>query len=68
MAQGDKKHFGKGLQRKGTGAGGMTDLSPNKVGENYILSNREQHSRERGQAGNAIKTQQEQDHAANRRP
>ncbi|MGO4832765.1 hypothetical protein AB4144_10795, partial [Rhizobiaceae sp. 2RAB30] len=61
MAQGDKKHFGKGSQRKGTGAGAMTDLTPDKVGENDTLSNRDkkQHSKERGQAGNAIKTLQE---------
>jgi hypothetical protein len=40
------------------------------VGENQMLSNRgkEQHSKERGQDGNAIKTDQQQDHSANRRP
>lgn len=70
MAQGDKKHFGKGTQGKGSDAGAMTDLDEGAVGENQILSNRDkkQHSKERGQDGNAIKTAQEQDHAANRLP
>ncbi|MCC6204240.1 MAG: hypothetical protein IT533_04570, partial [Hyphomicrobiales bacterium] len=51
MAQGDKKHFGKGTQGKGSGAGAMTDLDEGAVGENQILSNRDkkQHSKERGQ-------------------
>jgi hypothetical protein len=48
----------------------MTDLDDLTTGENDILSNRDkkQHSKERGQDGNAIKTEQRQDHAANRRP
>jgi hypothetical protein len=70
MAQGDKKHFGKGTQGKGSGAGAMTQLDKDAVGESQILSNRDkkQHSRERGQDGGAIKTEQEQDHSANRLP
>ncbi|AJD42639.1 hypothetical protein RGR602_CH03330 [Rhizobium gallicum bv. gallicum R602sp] len=70
MAHGDKKHFGKGTQGKGAGAGGMTELDEDSVGENVVLSNRDkkQHSEERGQDGNAIKTEQQQDHSANRRP
>ena len=70
MAQGDKKHFGKGTQGKGSGAGAMTQLDKDAVGENQILSNRDkkQHSNERGQDGNAIKTQQRQDHSDNRQP
>jgi hypothetical protein len=71
MAQGDKKHFGKGTQGKGSsGAGGMTELDKDAVGENRVFSNRDkkQHSKERGQDGNAIKTEQQQDHSANRRP
>ena len=72
MAHSDKKHFGKGTQGKGAGAGAgaMTDLDEDTVGENEVLSNRDkkQHSKERGQDGNAIKTAQQQDHSANRRP
>ncbi len=70
MAHGDKKHFGKGSQGKGTGSGAMTELDKDAVGENEVLSNRDkkQHSKERGQDGNAIKTEQGQDHAADRRP
>jgi hypothetical protein len=70
MANGDKKHFGKGSQGKGSGSGAMIDLDDLTTGENDILSNRDkkQHSKERGQDGNAIKTEQRQDHAANRRP
>ncbi|MBM7322212.1 hypothetical protein JS562_03525 [Agrobacterium sp. S2] len=70
MAHADRKHFGKGTQGKGTGAGAMTELDKGSIEENQILSNRDkkQHSNERGQDGAAIKTDQEQDHAANRRP
>lgn len=68
MARGDKKYFGKGTHGKGSGAGGMTELDPGTLGDNQVLSNRDkkQHSKERGQDGNAIKTDQRQDHAANR--
>jgi hypothetical protein len=70
MAQADKKHFGKGSQGKGSGAGAMSEADGTTVGDNQVLSNRDkkQHSKERGQDGNAIKTDQQQDHAANRRP
>ena len=70
MAHGDKKHFGKASQGKGSGSGAMSELNKNGVGDNEILSNRDkqQHSKERGQDGNAIKTEQGQDHSANRRP
>lgn len=69
MANGDKKHFGKGSQGKGSGSGAMTELEKDAVGENEVLSNRDkkQHSKERGQDGNAIKTEQGQDHSADRR-
>ncbi|MEE9986650.1 hypothetical protein [Agrobacterium pusense] len=70
MAHADRKHFGKGTQGKGAGAGAMTELDKGSIEENQILSNRDkkQHSKERGLDGAAIKTDQEQDHAANRRP
>jgi len=69
MANADKKHIGKGSQGKGSGSGAMTELDKDAVGENEVLSNRDkkQHSQERGQDGNAIKSEQGQDHAANRR-
>lgn len=69
MPQGDKKHFGKGSQGKGSGSGAMTEIDKDALGENEVLSNRDkkQHSKERGQDGNAIKTEQMQDHSANRR-
>lgn len=61
-------HFRKTSHGKGTGA--MTELDKDLVGETDILSNRDKklHTEERGQDGNAIKTEQEQDHAANRLP
>jgi hypothetical protein len=70
VANGDKKHFGKGTHGKGSGSGAMTNLDDNTVGENGVLSNRDkkQHSKERGQDGNAVKTDQRQDHSANRLP
>jgi len=70
MAQADKKHFGKGTKGKPSGSGAMTDLEDGVLGENEALSNRDKklHSRERGQDGAAIKTDQEQDHSANRIP
>lgn len=70
MAHGDKKHFGKGSQGKGSGSGAMAELDKEAIEENQVLSNRDkkQHSKERGQDGNAIKTEQRQDHSANRRP
>jgi hypothetical protein len=70
MAQGEGKHFGEGTQGKGSGTGAMTELDKDAVGENQMLSNRDkkQHSKERGQDGNAIKTDQQQDHSAHRRP
>lgn len=68
MAHSDKKHFGK--EGKGAGAGAMTEIDGDTVGGNEVLSNRDkkQHSKERGQDGNAVKTEQQQDHSANRRP
>ncbi|MCM5557518.1 hypothetical protein [Pleomorphomonas sp. JP5] len=68
--KGDNKHFGKGTQGKGDGTGAMTELDKDLVGDNDILSNRDKqlHPKARGQDGNAIKTDLEQDHAANRLP
>lgn len=68
MAHADKKHFGKGTHGKGAGTGAMTTTDSEMVGDNQVLANRDkkQHSKERGQDGNAIKTEQRQDHAGNR--
>ncbi|MER9326886.1 MULTISPECIES: hypothetical protein [unclassified Mesorhizobium] len=70
MASGGKKHIGSGSQGKGTGAGAMTDLAKDRIEENAVLSNRDkkQHSEERGQDGNRIKSDQYQDHSADRLP
>ncbi|ESY63940.1 MULTISPECIES: hypothetical protein [Mesorhizobium] len=70
MASDGKKHFGRGSQGKGTGAGAMTNLPKDKIEENAFLSNRDkkQHSEERGLDGNRIKSDQYQDHAANHLP
>jgi hypothetical protein len=61
------QHLGKG-QAKGAGSGGMTDLQDEVVGENMVLSNRDkaEESGDRGQDGKWVKTEQLEDHAANK--
>jgi hypothetical protein len=68
MANASKTHMGEGSQGKKSGSGAMTHMDPSKIGENDVLSNRDkaQHSRERGLDGKAVKSEQYQDHAANR--
>ena len=46
----------------------MTHMDLSKIGENDVLSNRDKkvHGKERGLDGNAIKSEQYQDHSANR--
>ncbi|AZO08382.1 MULTISPECIES: hypothetical protein [unclassified Mesorhizobium] len=70
MASGGKKHMGRGSQGKGSGSGAKTNLPKDMVGENDVLSNRDkkQHSEQRGLDGNRTKSDQYQDHAANRLP
>lgn len=70
MPNSGKKHFGKGVKGKGTGTGAMTDIRKDMIGENMVLSNRDkaQHSRERGNDGKQVQTEQYQSHAANRLP
>ncbi|CLP59526.1 Uncharacterised protein [Mycobacterium tuberculosis] len=48
----------------------MTDLDPDILPENVVLSNRDkaQHSDERGLDSKTIQTEQLHDHAANRDP
>jgi hypothetical protein len=68
MAHASKKHIGEGSQGKGDGSGAMTHMDLDKVGPNDILSNRDKalHSDSRGLDGKAVKSEQYQDHAANR--
>jgi hypothetical protein len=68
--RGSKKHTGVGSHGKGAGVGAMTDIEPERVPDNMILSNRDkaQHTKERGRDGKQIETDQMQDHAANRYP
>ena len=70
MAHASRKHFGPGSQGKGDGTGAMTDLNPEDIPENIVLSNRDkaQHSDERGLDSKAVLTDQLVDHAANRTP
>ena len=68
MAHASKTHFGEGSQGKKDGSGAMTHMDLSKIGENDVLSNRDKkvHGSGRGLDGNAIKSDQYQDHAANR--
>ena len=63
MAKADKKHMGAGEHGKGAGVGAMTDLDPEIVGDNEVLSNRDkqQHTKERGQDSKAIQSGQHND-------
>lgn len=64
------KRIGAGSQGKGNGTGAMTDLRPNMVQENRVLSNRDKsrHTKERGQDGKWLQTEQLKDHEANKDP
>jgi hypothetical protein len=67
MAHASRKHIGPGSQGKGTGTGALTDIEPEEIPANMILSNRDkaQHSDERGLDGRAVLTEQMQEHALN---
>lgn len=56
------------VKGKGAGKGGLTDLQDQEIGENEVLSNRDksEHSRDRGQDGKWVQTEQLHDHAANK--
>jgi hypothetical protein len=41
MANADRKHIGSGAQGKGDGTGAMTELDPDVLPENMVLSNRD---------------------------
>jgi hypothetical protein len=68
MAHASRKHFGPGAHGKGTGTGAMTDIEPEDIPENIVLSNRDkaQHSDQRGLDSKSVQTEQFHDHAANR--
>lgn len=68
MANADRKHHGAGVQGKGDGTGGMTEM-PDTLPENAVLSNRDkkQHSNGRGFDGKYFQNEQRQDTASNRR-
>ena len=68
MAHASRKHFGPGAQGKGDGTGAMSDIAPEDIPENIVLSNRDksQHSDQRGLDSKNVQTEQFHDHAANR--
>jgi hypothetical protein len=63
MAKADRKHVALGAQGKRSGAGAMSDLPRDDIGENTILSNRDkqQHTKERGQDSKRIQSEQHGD-------
>ncbi|MCW2318165.1 hypothetical protein SAMN06265338_101224 [Rhodoblastus acidophilus] len=63
MANADRKHVGVGPHGKGSGGGAMSDLKPETVEENTILSNRDKQrrSKERGQDSKGIQSEQHGD-------
>jgi hypothetical protein len=67
---GDKKHTGVGSQGKRSGGGAMSDVPPERIPDNMILSNRDkaQHSKQRGLDSKTVQTEQDRDHSANRIP
>lgn len=69
MANASKTHIGKGSHGKGSGSGGMTTLPEGVLEENMALSNRDksQHPPERGLDSRAVRNEQHQDSAYNRR-
>lgn len=69
MANASKTHIGKGSHGKGSGSGGMTTLPEGVLEENMALSNRDksQHPPERGLDSRAVRNEQHQDNAYNRR-
>ncbi|AVA25162.1 hypothetical protein [Rhizobium sp. NXC24] len=70
MAHAGKKHIGRGAQGKGDASGARSTLDDCRVRENAVLSNRDkaQHSKERGLDSRNVQTEQNHDHAGNRRP
>ena len=69
MANASKNRVGKGAKGKGAGVGAMTTLPEGVLEENMVLSNRDksQHPEERGLDSQAVRNEQRQDNAHNRR-
>ena len=70
MAHASRKHFGPGTQGKGDGTGAMSDINPEDIPENTVLSNRDkaQHSDQRGLDSKAVQMEQLRDNAVSRTP
>ncbi|MFN3889685.1 MAG: hypothetical protein ACK4MV_04745 [Beijerinckiaceae bacterium] len=70
MANASRTQMGKGAKGKGSGSGVMTTLPENVLEENMTLSNRDksQHPEERGLDSRAVREEQRQDSAYNRKP
>jgi hypothetical protein len=68
MANASRSHFGSGAHGKGSGAGAMTNISHDEIGENAVLSNRDKklHGDGRGADSAQVQNDQLRDHAANR--
>lgn len=69
MANASKNHIGKGAKGKGAGVGAMTTTPEGVLGENMTLSNRDKsrHPDERGLDSRAVREEQRQDSAYNRK-
>lgn len=69
MANASKTHIGKGAKGKGAGVGAMTTLPDGVLEENMVLTNRDksQHPQDRGLDSRAVRNEQHQDNAHNRR-
>ena len=61
MAKASKKHIGAGALGKGDGSGGLSGNAD--IAENIVLSNRDkaQHSKDRGQDGKWVQSEQRHD-------
>jgi len=70
MANADHKKFGGHVQGKGDGTGAMSEIEPEELEANTVLSNRDksQDTRDRGQDGRNNLTEQVEDHIGNRIP
>lgn len=69
MAHASGKHFGAGAQDqgKGSGGGGMSNVEPEDIPANSVLSNRDKarHSDQRGLDSKAVQSGQFHPHASN---
>lgn len=65
MANASRKHFGAGVHDKGDGTGAMTEVDPEAIPANAVLSNRDKaaHNDERGLDAAAIRDEQRVDDA-----